>query len=68
MIVCPECGGEMKFDRRQNMYVCLECGLAMTRHELYQSREQLMKEIYGEERNKNDYKKEYLKWWLSKKE
>lgn len=68
MVVCPECGGEMKFDRKQYLYVCTNCGLALTRSELEKTREEFLKQIYGDSKDKENYKKEYLKWWLSKKE
>ncbi len=60
--VCPECGGEMYFDRRRFMYVCRVCGLSLSRFELdkYKDRRRVRKE-------EEDWRKEYLKWWLSSK-
>ncbi len=58
---CPECGGEMYFDRRRFTYVCRNCGLALGRFEIYK---------YGKrkaEKREEDWRKEYLKWWLSSK-
>jgi len=61
--ICPECGGEMIFDRSRYAYVCRTCGLTLTRFELdkYRDRKGSRKE------DEDSWKKEYLKWWLSSK-
>lgn len=66
MPTCPECGGELKFDRSRYMYVCRACGLSLTRQEYDRAREagaEPMEEADERER----LRREYLKWWLSKK-
>lgn len=48
-------------------YVCKSCGLSVTQQELMELREKLRpnEETVEEERERK--KKEYLKWYLSKK-
>ena len=66
MPYCPECGGEMQYIIATKHYVCKSCGLSVTRQELMELREKLRPSIEVEdEREKR--RKEYLKWWLSKK-
>jgi len=57
---CPNCGGEMKFDRKVRMYVCRNCGLMMTRRDL----DLLRDKRFDEEK---DLVEEYLEWWSSRK-
>lgn len=67
---CPECAGEMKFNRDTRHYVCMRCGLALTRSELDRAREK-QREMYRKEKEKDigkEKRKDYLKWWLSRKE
>lgn len=66
MPYCPECGGEMQYIIATKHYVCKSCGLSVTRQELMELRQKLRPSIEVEdEREKR--RKEYLKWWLSKK-
>ncbi|HDD69825.1 hypothetical protein CW707_05425 [Candidatus Bathyarchaeota archaeon] len=66
MPYCPECGGEMQYIIATKHYVCKSCGLSVTRQELMELREKLRPSIEVEdEREKR--RKEYLKWWFSKK-
>ncbi|HDO20617.1 MAG TPA: hypothetical protein ENG81_03760 [Candidatus Bathyarchaeota archaeon] len=58
---CPECGGEMVYDRRRSIYVCRVCGLAFSRFELDREERRKKRE------EKDSWKREYLKWWLSSK-
>ena len=48
-------------------YVCQSCGLSVTQQELMELREKLKPSFETEEDEKEKRKKEYLKWWLSKK-
>jgi DNA-directed RNA polymerase subunit M/transcription elongation factor TFIIS len=66
MQYCPECGGEMQYMIATKHYVCKSCGLSVTNQELMELREKLRPgESKEEERQRQ--KKEYLKWYLSKK-
>ncbi|MCD6409044.1 MAG: hypothetical protein J7L98_01710 [Candidatus Verstraetearchaeota archaeon] len=65
MPICPECGGEMKFDRSRYMYVCTSCGLAVTRSELDDLKKGRSPDLGEDERER--WRREYLKWWLSSK-
>jgi tRNA(Ile2) C34 agmatinyltransferase TiaS len=65
MPYCPECGGEMQYIIATKHYVCKSCGLSVTRQELMELREKLRPSIEEDEREKR--RKEYLKWWFSKK-
>jgi len=66
MPACPECGGELKFDRSRYMYVCRACGLSLTRQEYDRAREARAEPI-EEADERERLRREYLKWWLSKK-
>ncbi|MFQ6085435.1 MAG: hypothetical protein ACE5OY_04125 [Candidatus Bathyarchaeia archaeon] len=67
-IGCPECGGEMLYDRKLRSYACKSCGLVMTRQELQEERRRLISRVESDEERRERERKEYLKWWLSKKE
>lgn len=67
MPYCPECGGEMQYMIATKHYVCKSCGLSVTQQELVELREKNRPEIDSDESEQEKRKKEYLKWWLSKK-
>lgn len=48
-------------------YVCKSCGLSVTQQELMELREKLRPSMETQEEEQQNRKKEYLKWWLSKK-
>lgn len=64
---CPECGGEMQFISTTKRYVCKSCGLSVTQQELIELRERLRPSFETEQEEHEKRRKEYLKWWLSKK-
>jgi len=68
MPYCPECGGEMKYISATKRYVCKSCGLFVTSQELLELRGKLRPEFESEEEQREKQRREYLKWWLSKKE
>lgn len=63
--VCPECGGNLKSMR--GVLICLRCGLTFKRHELKELMDSLKASI-AEKNEEERRKKEYLKWWLSRKD
>jgi tRNA(Ile2) C34 agmatinyltransferase TiaS len=67
MPYCPECGGEMQYMLSTKHYVCKSCGLSVTQQELMELREKLRPNTDSEEDEHQKQKKEYLKWYLSKK-
>jgi len=67
MPYCPECGGEMHYIIATKHYVCKSCGLSVTQQELWEMKEKNRPDIESEEDAQQRRKKEYLKWWLSKK-
>ena len=67
MIYCPECGGEMQYVMATKHYCCKSCGLSVTQQELMELREKNRPREETEEEEKESRRKEYLKWWLSKK-
>lgn len=48
-------------------YVCKSCGLSVTQQELMELREKLRPNLESKEEERERKKKEYLKWYLSKK-
>lgn len=48
-------------------YVCKSCGLSLTHQELIELRQRLRPTFESEEDQRRKERKEYLKWWLSKK-
>lgn len=60
----------MLYSSRVKEYVCKSCGLTLTLQELVEIRENLKRkqEIDEEGGDKKKLKKEYLQWWLSRKE
>jgi len=67
MPFCPECGGEMHYSVSTKHYTCKSCGLSVTQQELMELRDRLKPSQESAEEEKENRKKEYLKWWLSKK-
>jgi len=67
MPYCPECGGEMVYVSSLKRYVCKSCGLSLTQQELMELRAKLRPAVDTEEDERQKRRKEYLKWWLSKK-
>lgn len=63
-LTCPECRGVLKYDPKVKSYVCLSCGLMLSREEIDEIR-QKSSQTKEDERAKR--RKEYLKWWFSKK-
>jgi len=66
MQYCPECGGEMVYDLDLKLYTCKSCGLTLRYQDILELRRKNMPEAEVEERKKRE-RKEYLKWWLTKK-
>jgi reverse gyrase len=64
---CPECGGEIHYISLTKHYVCKSCGLSVTQQELMELRDKLRPSQESVEEEKENRRKEYLKWWLSKK-
>jgi tRNA(Ile2) C34 agmatinyltransferase TiaS len=67
MAYCPECGGEMQYMIGTKHYVCKSCGLSVTQQELDELREKNRPNFDSDETEQEKRRKEYLKWWLSKK-
>ena len=67
MPYCPECGGEMQYVMATKHYVCKSFGLSVTQQELMELREKLRPGMETAEEEKEKRRKEYLKWWFSKK-
>ena len=63
---CPECGGEMAFDISLKLYNCKSCGLSVRYHEILELRKKNLPD-YEPEDQKDRERKDYLKWWLTKK-
>lgn len=57
----------MRYDLSLKQYVCMSCGLAVTFDELAELREKARPIRETDEEKRKRERKEYLKWWLSKK-
>jgi hypothetical protein len=64
---CPECGGEMQYISLTKHYVCKSCGLSCTGQELNDYKDKNRPGDETEDEARQNRKKEYLKWYLSKK-
>lgn len=58
---CPECSGELDYEPNTRHFVCKQCGLYVTREQIYDMKDKDMPE------QKKSRQDEYLDWWLSKK-
>jgi len=64
---CPECGGDMVYDINVKLYTCKSCGLTLRYHELLDAKMKNLPDMGDEEKKKRE-RREYLKWWVTKKE
>ena len=64
---CPECGGIMQYIGLTKHYVCKSCGLSCNGQELNDYRDKNRPAEETAEEEKENRRKEYLKWYLSKK-
>ncbi|MCX8151205.1 MAG: hypothetical protein N3D85_06860 [Candidatus Bathyarchaeota archaeon] len=67
MPYCPECGGEMHYNVATKHQICKSCGLSVTQQELMELREKNRPPEETAEEIRENRRKEYLKWYLSKK-
>jgi len=67
MWYCPECGGEMHYISMTRRHVCKSCGISLTHQELIELRQKLRPGFESKEEQRQKQRKDYLKWWLSKK-
>ncbi|MCW3993372.1 MAG: hypothetical protein NWE85_02255 [Candidatus Bathyarchaeota archaeon] len=57
----------MQYMLATKRYVCKSCGLSVTRQELMELRRKLRPVFESGEDQRKQRRKDYLKWWLSKK-
>jgi hypothetical protein len=62
---CHECGGEMQYISLTKKYCCKSCGLYVTGQELNDEKDK--RQNFDDDDAKTARRKEYLKWYLSKK-
>jgi hypothetical protein len=66
---CPECGGELIYDPALKQYICKSCGLTLTYQQLMEEKERMIdRQASTLDDLRKKRQKEYLKWWLSKKD
>ena len=68
---CPECFGEMEYNRTLKCLACMRCGLTLTRQEWEDLKRQTREKYidYSDpEKERRKKEKEWESWWLSKKE
>ena len=57
----------MAYDLGTKNYSCKSCGITLKYHEILEAKSRNMPEV-GEDERKRLQRRDYLKWWLSKKE
>ncbi len=70
---CPECGAPMRYDPALQALICEACGVTLKKAQYYEVigrirdyvRDALRPRVLSEEEKR---RREYLRWWLSKKE
>ena len=65
---CAECGGELKYDPALKHLICRSCGLTFTHQQLMEDKDKLFESRESLFDQKKKKQKEYLNWWLSKKD
>jgi len=65
---CLECGGNLSYDSTLKQYACKSCGLTFTSQQLMEGKDEMYGDRESSEERRKRKQKEYLKWWLSKKE
>ncbi len=68
--VCPECGGELVFDKIQRRFSCHGCALFLSGEEVSALRRKKTSEVSSaEDESKARYRRnqDYLEWWLTSK-
>jgi hypothetical protein len=65
---CLECGGKLTYDVKLKQYICTSCGITFSFQQLFEEREKIIDEKMTKDDEKKKKQKEYLKWWLSKKD
>jgi len=68
MPYCLECGGNLSYDSILKQYACKSCGLTFTFQQLMEGKDVMYGDRETTEEKRKRKQKEYLKWWLSKKE
>jgi Zn-finger nucleic acid-binding protein len=70
MARCPECAGIMKHDPRSGNEVCQRCGLSVSRAELDHLWDEQRSSYRHEDEDqaRSQRRRDYLDWWMSKKE
>ena len=57
----------MAYDISTKNYTCRSCGLTLAYHEIIEARRKNLPGVNDEEKKRQE-RREYLKWWLTKKE
>ncbi|MGD2201703.1 MAG: hypothetical protein PVJ38_08750 [Candidatus Bathyarchaeota archaeon] len=64
---CPECGGEMVWDRKLRMHSCKSCGTSFTEAQLSEVRDRQYSDRQDEDEQRRRRHSDYLDWWTSSK-
>jgi len=64
---CLECGGELNYDPSLKQYSCKSCGLTYSYQDIVEGKGRIQDARFSEDEKKRK-QKDYLKWWLSKKD
>jgi len=66
MTRCPECDGDMEFDPKIRKYVCLECGVALSKTEIDDMWDDIRFKEDPQDKKKRE-QEEYRQWLFQKK-
>ena len=58
----------MQYIAMTKRYVCKSCGLSVTHQEMIELRQQMKPKSDSDTEKRRKAQKEYLKWWLGKKD
>ena len=67
MRYCPECGNETVYDTKLRRFVCKGCGLSLSSQERMEIKDNQKPNTAKAAEDRKKKRREYLKWWLSKK-
>ena len=65
---CPDCGGQLNWDRKLKQYSCQSCGITFNEAQLDEARDKKYERELTDDEKRRKRHDDYLDWWLSDKE